>query len=89
MRIWTLKDSAGFTWYVYPVDGEFAVSDTDPSPVPGEWDEYNYAKHEALGTSTGATSGIVYLTFENTAGVDKYVYPHTNGSLIITDTEPT
>ncbi len=84
----TLTDSAGTTWYIYPtVNGELTISTDAPTGqsvvAAGGWREYTEI------TPTEATVGDeIYLKMKDTDSTDWYVYPNSEGELIITTTEP-
>ena len=81
IRYWTLADSAGTAWYVYPnTDGELVITNTEPTEET-DWERVPYVQYTDL--TTEADSGIIYVTLGNW-----FVYPNTDGELIITDTEP-
>ena len=82
---WTLSDGAT-SWYVYPnSDGELIISTTEPG-TETDWEDYRYLTYADL-TST-ADSGIVYVTLADSGDTEWYIYPNSDGELIITDTEP-
>lgn len=84
---WSLKDSAGTDWYVYPEnDLELVITDTEPTDETG-WEDYLYEQSTSPSVSTAA-SGIKYIGLTDSGGTTWYVYPDTTGELIITDTEP-
>ncbi len=84
----TLADSAGTTWYVYVnTDGEIVISTVQPTgqdaTLTGAWREFLEI------TPTEATVGDeIYLALKDSDNTDWYVYPNSNGELIITNTEP-
>lgn len=86
---WTLADSAGATWYVYPTtDGELGITDTIPqTSEAGQWVSNNY-QFEDNDNPTTADSGIIYMTFTDSSSVTWYVYPNTDGELVIDTEEP-
>ena len=85
---WTLVDSAGTSWYVYPnSDGELTISDTEPTDE-ANWSDYVYVQRDSSDIIFTADSGIIYVNLVDSAGTDWYIYPNTSGELIITDTEP-
>jgi hypothetical protein len=89
---WTLADSNGKSWYVYPGTGdslaELVVSDTQPVGVlAGEWQPYEYVYEPSTNPSTAA-SGIIYMTMVNVSGATRYIYPNTSGELVIDTEEP-
>ena len=83
---WSLADSAGTSWYVYPnADGELIVTTTEPD-TETDWENFRYITYPDL--SSTAESGIVYVTLTDASDDDWYVYPNSDGELILTDTEP-
>jgi hypothetical protein len=89
---WTLVDSNGDSWYVYPGIGnaltELVISDIQPTGVEnGEWKPLEYVFEPSTNPSTAA-SGIVYLTMVNVSGDTRYIYPNTSGELVIDTEEP-
>ena len=94
---WTLADSNGKEWYVYPTTdttvgnagAELVFTDIEPTSVEaGEWQCQEYVFEPSTNPST-ADSGIIYLTMVNASGDTRYVYPNTNGELVIDTEEPT
>ena len=83
---WSLADSGGASWYVYPdSDGVLTISTTEPTDETG-WEDYLYEEATSPSVSTAA-SGIKYIAL-NDGSTTWYVYPDTTGELIIADTEP-
>ncbi|MBU1235013.1 MAG: hypothetical protein KKC77_19170 [Proteobacteria bacterium] len=82
----TLADSAGTTWYLYASNQELVLTTTAPSATVGTWNDYIYGN--AI-TETEATVGDeIYLALADSDSTDWYVYPNSDGELIITTTEP-
>lgn len=84
---WTLADSAGTTWYVYPnTDSELVITEVAPTDETG-WYDYFYSSTDSIST---ADSGIKYVTLWDTGYPlnEWYIYPNSDGELIITTTEP-
>jgi hypothetical protein len=83
----TLADSGGNTWYLYVnTDGEAVLTDTDPTPSGGIWLDPIYGTEIS---ETSATIGNeIYLALQDSASTDWYVYPNTDGELVISSTEP-
>ena len=88
MISFSLADSNGVTWYCYPYLGGLVMSTDSPVPGSGAWDEHGYVKHDLLTSQSADSSGIEYFEMENPDGATRYLYPHVDGSLIITDEEP-
>jgi len=82
----TLADSGGTTWYLYiNTHGEAVLTDTDPTPSAGYWADPIYG---VTVTETEATVGDeIYLALAD-ATTDFYVYPNTDGELVLSTTEP-
>jgi hypothetical protein len=82
---WILEDDSGTAWYVYPnTDSELVITDAAPTDETG-WYDYFYASNSTIST---AGSGIKYVTLSDSGSTSWYIYPNSDGELIITTTEP-
>lgn len=87
----TLADSAGNTWYIYlNTEGEYTeivISDTAPSSNAGVWLDPVYETGKQAPTEA-TTGDEIYMALQTSGGADYYVYPNSDGELVITTTEP-
>jgi len=82
---WTLKDSAGTTWYVYPNSlGELVITNVEPPMTAGIWMDCDYTSLEA----TAVVGGEIYTAMKDADLTAWYVYPNSLGELIITTVQP-
>lgn len=84
----TLADSAGTTWYLYPsptTEGELVLSNALPNVTVGVWNEPIYVP--VLTEAEAVSGNEIYLAMAD-ATTDWYVYPNSDGELIISTIEP-
>jgi len=85
---WTLNDGTD-AWYVYPnSDGELVITDTEPTDETGIFEDYVYVQRDDSDIILTADSGIIYAKLTESDDTAWYIYPNSDGELIITDTEP-
>lgn len=85
---WALHDGVN-NWYVYTNSyGELVITDTEPTDETGIWEDYVYVQRDDSDIIFTADSGIIYAKLVDSSDTEWFIYPNTDGELIITDTEP-
>ena len=78
-----LRDSSGKAWRIYADEnGALVVSDVSTASQESEsWTDSSY--------TVPTTFTPIYRTLADSAGNIWYIYPDTNGGIVVDDTEPT